>query len=212
MACRGLISLLLEAWLDCVCGEPAFCILVNAAALLPPQSIQAALTEQEQAVAQRDAEVASLQAHVARLLGVPEADVPALHAARFGPQAATQLADRAAAARIAALEVGGMVGRQACMTGRRVELEAFLCDMHGSQVTKLPNPGTPCRLPMSGWRWRWWRPPAVQRPEVPALLPSLQPQAARQTWWPSCRRSWLWLRGALRRLTSAWHSWRSCSR
>ncbi|PRW61371.1 leucine-rich repeat containing [Chlorella sorokiniana] len=68
-------------------------------------SVQAALTEQEQAVAQRDAEVASLQAHLARLLGLPDADVPTLHAARFGPQpSAAQPADRAAAARIAALE------------------------------------------------------------------------------------------------------------
>lgn len=118
------------------------CILVNASAPLPLQSVQAALTEQEQAVALRDAEVASLQAHVARLLGVPEADVPALHAARFCPLVATQPADRAAAARIAALEVSGMVGKQACMAGRRVELEAFLCGMHGSQVMDLPNLAT----------------------------------------------------------------------
>ena len=77
------------------------------------QSVQAALTEREQVVAQRDAEVASLQAHLARLLGMPEADVPALHAARFGPQAGAAPADRAAAARIAALEVSSLVGSAA---------------------------------------------------------------------------------------------------
>lgn len=155
-------------------------------------------------MAQRDAEVASLQAHLGRLLGVSDADVPALHRARFGPQtSAAQPPDRAAAARIAALEVSKLPWLQ---PGLRNGSGLVLGN---SQSALLGNCG---RLPTSGWRWRWWRPPVArqQRQEVPALLPSHQLQAARQTLWQSCRRSWRWPRGAFRRLTNAWRSWRSC--
>lgn len=58
------------------------------------------LAEREQLLAQRDAEVHSLQQHLAELLGMPAAQAPALHRARYG-----QPGDEAATARIAALEV-----------------------------------------------------------------------------------------------------------
>lgn len=101
-------------WSGCADNESAVCSQTHVQSqLLLLQSVQAALSEQEQVVAQRDAEVASLQAHLGRLLGVSDADVPALHMARFGPQtSAAQQPDRAAAARIAALEVRKLPGRQ----------------------------------------------------------------------------------------------------
>ena len=64
------------------------------------------LSEAEQVAADREAEAAGLQCHLAQLLGMPAGDVPMLHRARFGPHGGSSGADQAAAPRIAALEVG----------------------------------------------------------------------------------------------------------
>ena len=115
-----LLLLLLLAACACCCCMPCMfgreacalwlcALLLNAAAAhhgccacaLSWQGVQAMLAEREQQLAQRDAEVQSLQRHLAQLLGMPAAEAPALHRARFGERDGD-----AAAARIAALEVG----------------------------------------------------------------------------------------------------------
>ena len=76
------------------------------------------LSEREQLAADKEAEAQGLQRHLAQLLGMPQADVPMLHRARFG-----------AHARIAALEVRGAwnAGKAACMsdTGFAIGQHAF---------------------------------------------------------------------------------------
>ena len=75
--------------------------------------MQATLTEREQLAADKEAEAQGLQRHLAQLLGMPQADVPLLHRARFGAQGSNSSgADQAAASRIAALEVRMAAGRQ----------------------------------------------------------------------------------------------------
>lgn len=71
------------------------------------------LSEREQLAADKEAEARGLQRHLAQLLGIPQADVPLLHRARFGAHGSSGSgADQAAAPRIAALEVRGH-GKQA---------------------------------------------------------------------------------------------------
>ena len=72
------------------------------------QEVQAMLSEREQLAADKEAEAQGLQRHLAQLLGMPQADVPMLHRARFGAHGSSGSgADQAAASRIAALEVCG---------------------------------------------------------------------------------------------------------
>jgi hypothetical protein len=92
--------------------------------------MQAMLSEREQLAADKEAEAQGLQRHLAQLLGMPQADMPMLHRARFGAHASSgSSADQASAARIAALEVRGAwnAGKAACMsdTGFAIGQHAF---------------------------------------------------------------------------------------
>ena len=84
------------------------------------QELQAVVQEREEQLGQRDAEVAQLQQHCGRLLGIPAEEVPSLAAAAvpLGPAGLTQ--------RMAELEVRARPLMVGCLLGLSLSLGTYV--------------------------------------------------------------------------------------